>query len=99
MIPAAICPEKPRKSWSGRLTHCTGIRNALLRVGSGVELDRFEMLEQGRPVVPRRGFAAADDIVAVEPAKRGSASHCSIADTLGERRDNRRRSRSNAAWS
>jgi hypothetical protein len=26
-VPAAIWPEKPRKSRFGRLTHCTGMRN------------------------------------------------------------------------
>jgi len=25
-VPPTTMPEKPRKSWSGRLTHCTGIR-------------------------------------------------------------------------
>ena len=28
-LPAAICPANPRKSWFGRLTHWTGIRNGL----------------------------------------------------------------------
>ena len=41
-VPLAIVPAKPRKSWFGRFTHCTGSRNGLcLQVV--LDLDRLEV--------------------------------------------------------
>ena len=48
--PAEIRPLKPRKSRFGRLTHCTGMQNGLGLVGCGdIELDRLQVIDQGRP--------------------------------------------------
>ena len=38
-VPPTIMPAKPRKSRSGRLTHCTGIRNGPLAASSWTSTD------------------------------------------------------------
>ena len=44
-VPLVINPENPRKSRFGRLTHCTGIRNALF-VLVALDGDLLEVPEQ-----------------------------------------------------
>ncbi len=39
IVPLAIVPAKPRKSWFGRLTHCTGRRNGLVCRSSSISTD------------------------------------------------------------
>ena len=61
--PETIVPAKPRKFWLGRQTHCTGqAERAFGR--EALELDRLEVLEQERAVVPGRTCARARDVVA-----------------------------------
>ena len=48
IVPDRICPPYPRKSWSGRMTICTGSRSGPSGLAF-IDLDRLEVLEQAGP--------------------------------------------------
>ena len=68
-------PAKPRKSGSGRLTHCTGKRKPVLVVAI-IDFDGFEVVDQGWPVVPGHARRAAGDVVAKAGRDRDRLQRC-----------------------
>jgi hypothetical protein len=76
-VPATTVPAKPRKSWFGRHTHCTGMRRRRF-AGITRDLDGFQVLEQRGPVVPGHRRRARDHVVAFASADSGIASTCSM---------------------
>ena len=81
--PPTTRPEKPRKSRSGRLTHCTGIRNG---PSCTVVLDDhgLQVAHQRRAVVPGRVRARCRDVVALQRRQR-DADDVVEPDLLRER--------------
>ena len=83
IVPDAIWPAKPRKSWLGRLTHCTGMRSGLAASAVDVERHRVEMLEQARARVPRHRSLRLMTLSPLRP-DTGIATHSAIPILLGE---------------
>jgi hypothetical protein len=67
-VPPTIAPEKPRKSRSGRFTHCTGMRNGRSRGRRRSAPSRGT--DERRAVVPGRVRARVHDVVAVQRGDR-----------------------------
>ena len=82
MRPLGIVPAKPRKSWCGRLTHCTGRRKGALRRSSSTStLSRYSSKMRAR--VPGRARAPGRDVVAVAGGDRQRDQRAK-AERLGE---------------
>ncbi len=95
IVPVATSPANPRKSRSGRLTHCTGMRNGL----PGSRSHRPPPFPDARsalgPVVP--GRVRRMRAMILSPLKRRNRNGDEIfdADALRRSRDSRRRYRRN----
>ncbi len=82
IVPLAIVPEKPRKSRCGRLTHCTGMRKG--SAGALIlDIDRLEIGDERRAVIPGRLVAARRDIVA-EARRNRNGDDAREAERRGE---------------
>ena len=81
--PLDTMPAKPRKSWFGLFTHCTGSRKGSA-VRSRSTGTRLEVLHQRRPLVPGHLLAAREHVVAVDRRHR-DRDHVLDPDLRGER--------------
>ena len=89
--PAAMVPEKPRKVWSGRFTHCTGMRNGPCRR----IVSRPARFRDGRAGSGRRyqGMACAGSTT-LSPCKRRDRNAGDVAEAECSRRTRDSRPRS-----
>ena len=95
-VPPTTRPEKPRKSWSGRFTHCTGIRKgpslgacsistvSRCSISVGPRYQGVCSLGVGDVVPPQSGERDADDVVDTElGGERPEVRRHTVEDLLG----------------
>ena len=80
MVPEAIWPAKPRKSWCGRSAICTGKRKST-RLRLAADVDVLQVMQQRGAVVPGHVLALVHHVVAQQRRDRdeGDILHGELA--------------------
>ena len=82
--PLQIMPMKPRKSWFGRFTHCTGMRNARRWAAAASTSTVSRCSRSVGPAYQGVSLGLLDDVVALQPGDRNRQKSLD-ADTVRER--------------